>query len=89
MTGTYFCTYNKKVEITWDPEKAAGNPKKHQGVTFEEAKNVLLDPFALVREDEDAEEEQRFVALGTGAKGRILVVVYTYRHSADRGLEGQ
>ena len=72
------------MEITWDPEKAAANPKKHQGVTFEEAKDVLLDPFALVREDEDAGEEQRFVALGTGAKGRILVVVYSYREQIIR-----
>ena len=72
------------MEITWDFAKAAANPRKHKGVTFEEARHVLLDPRALTREDEDAEGEQRFVTLGMGAKGRILVVVYTYRKETIR-----
>jgi uncharacterized DUF497 family protein len=46
-------------------------------VTFEEAQAVLYDPYALTREDTDAEGEQRFVTLGMGANGRILVVVST------------
>ena len=46
---------------------------------FEEAKPVLLDPYALTREDTDAEGEQRFVSLGMGGKGRILVVVWALR----------
>ena len=45
---------------------------------------VLLDPFALIREDSDSENEQRFATLGMGAKGRILVVVYTYREETIR-----
>lgn len=72
------------MEIVWDPDKAALNPKKHQGVTFEEAKDMLLDPFALVHEDDDTRGEQRFVALGMGAKGRILTVIYTYREKTIR-----
>jgi len=32
-----------------------------------------------VREDDDAEGEQRFVAVGSDALGRLLTVVYTYR----------
>ncbi len=67
------------MKITWDSKKAIVNPKNHDGVTFEEARHVLLDPFALTREDSDSEEEQRFVTLGMGSKGRILMVVYTYR----------
>ena len=66
------------MEITWDSQKAAINPKNHDGVTFEEARQVLLDPCALTREDSDSESEQRFIALGMGGRGRILVVVYTY-----------
>ena len=72
------------MKIVWDPLKAAANPKRHEGVAFDEAKEVLLDPFALTREDEDAKDEQRFVTLGMGAKGRVLVVVYTYRKETIR-----
>ena len=48
------------MEIEFDPEKAAANPANHEGVTFEEARHVLFDPFALTREDVDANGEQRF-----------------------------
>lgn len=72
------------MNITWDPKKAAANSKNHAGVTFEEAQHVLFDPFALTREDDDAQGEQRFVTLGMDGKGRILVVVYTYRAETIR-----
>lgn len=72
------------MKIIWDSRKAAANPKIHEGVTFEEAQSVLFDPFALTREDDDAEREQRFVTLGMGSKERILVVVYTYRDETIR-----
>lgn len=72
------------MDIIWDPDKAAANPKKHAGVTFEEAINVLYDPFALTHEDSTSEGEQRFVTLGMGGKGRILVVIYTYRNEQIR-----
>ena len=65
--------------IIWDSKKAIANLKNHDGVTFEEAQHVLLDPFALTREDSDSVDEQRFITLGMGSKGRILMVVYTYR----------
>ena len=67
------------MDIEFDPEKAAANPLNHEGVTFDEAKAVLLDPYALTHEDLDARSEQRFVTLGMGAKGRILIVVWTLR----------
>lgn len=72
------------MKITWDPTKAASNAKNHDGVTFDEAQHVLLDPFALTREDSDSENEQRFVTLGIGSKTRILMVVYTYREETIR-----
>lgn len=72
------------MKIIWDSKKAIANPKYHDGVTFEEAQHVLLDPFALTQEDSDSEEEQRFVTLGMGSKGRILMVVYTYRDETIR-----
>jgi hypothetical protein len=72
------------MQIEFDPDKAAANPLKHDGVTFDEAKAVLLDPYALTKEDLDVEGEQRFVTLGMGGKGRILIVVWTLRGETVR-----
>ena len=72
------------MEIEFDPEKAAANPLNHEGVTFSEAKDVLLAPYALTREDADSSGEARFVSLGMGNKGRILVVVWTLRGDTPR-----
>jgi uncharacterized protein len=72
------------MEIEFDQEKAAANPIKHDGVTFEEAKAVLLDPFVLTHEDKNIVYEQRFISLGMGAKGRILIVVWTLREEIVR-----
>ena len=67
------------MNIEFDSAKALTNPLNHDGVTFNEAKPVLLDPYALTREDVDTQDEARFVTLGMGGKGRILVVVWTQR----------
>ena len=68
----------------FDPDKAAANPLNHEGVTFDEAYPVLLDPYALTKEDVDAQGEVRYVTLGMGGKGRILVVVWTVRIELPR-----
>ena len=62
--------------IEWDEAKV--NLKKH-GIHFPDAEAVLFDPNAISFEDEDAEGEQRNVAMGLDHLGRVLVVVYTYR----------
>ena len=36
-----------RMKIEFDPDKALLNPLNHEGVTFDEAKPVLLDPYAL------------------------------------------
>lgn len=46
---------------------------------FAEAATVLVDDFALTREDPDVIGEQRFVTLGMSATGAMLVVVFTHR----------
>lgn len=66
------------MQTEWDPAKAEENRREH-GVDFADAVPVLSDPFALSREDVQAQGEQRFVALGMDRLGRILVVAYTYR----------
>jgi uncharacterized DUF497 family protein len=72
------------MDVEFDPEKALVNPINHEGVTFEEARHVLFDPYALTREDVDAVGESRFVTLGMGGKGRILVAVWTLRGGTPR-----
>lgn len=67
----------------YDPSKAAANLKKH-GVSFSDAEGVLEDPLAVTVEDPDAEGEQRFVTVGLGSAGELLVVVWT-----ERGDEGR
>jgi uncharacterized DUF497 family protein len=69
--------------IEFDPDKARANLKKH-GVSFAHAEQALRDPVALTIEDPDAEDEQRFVTLGSDALGRILVVVHTKRGERTR-----
>jgi len=67
------------MDIEYDPEKAALNIEKH-GVSFEEAAHSLLDTQALVQEDRDSEEENRWVLIGMSSKARLLTVVYTLRN---------
>ena len=66
------------MQVEFDPNKAAANLRKH-GVSLDEAAGSLLDPFALVREDEDAEGEARFVLVGMSREERLLTVCYTLR----------
>lgn len=66
------------MSIEFDQKKAASNLKKH-GVSFNEAVTVLLDPMALVWEDDDALHEARFVAVGISNTGRFVTVCYTLR----------
>jgi len=71
------------MRFQYDPDKAAANLKKH-GVSFADAEGVLEDPLAVTVEDPDAEGERRFVAVGLGSAGELLVVVYAQRNEACR-----
>jgi uncharacterized DUF497 family protein len=67
------------MDCDWDLRKAEANYKKHS-VRFSEALPVLEDDYAItITDDESDPGEQRFVSMGTGVKGRVLVVVYSYR----------
>jgi uncharacterized protein len=68
------------VGFEWDEECKAGiNFRKH-GVRIPEAIPVFDDPLAItIIDDESDLSERRFVTLGMGATGRLLVVVYTWR----------
>jgi uncharacterized protein len=66
------------VHFQFDPAKAASNLRKH-GVSFADAEGVFYDPLAIHGLDPDAEGEDRFVAVGEGSAGIVLVVIYTLR----------
>jgi hypothetical protein len=49
------------------------------GLQFSEAVGVFSDDYAItITDDESDPDERRFLTLGIGIKGRILVVVYCY-----------
>lgn len=58
------------MRFRYDPAKATANARKH-GVSFADAEGVFEDP--------DARGERRFLAVGLGSAGELLVVVYTER----------
>ena len=71
-----------KIRFVWDEEKNHINQEKH-GVSFEEAKTVFYDDYALLEFDEEHSEmeEDRFRILGLSKKGRLLIVVHCTRES--------
>jgi uncharacterized protein len=71
------------MRITWDPNKAETNLRKH-GICFSDAEMVLYDPFAMSLDEQIVETEQRFVTIGADAVGRIIAVVYSYRADTIR-----
>jgi hypothetical protein len=73
-----------KLEFEWHKAKAEANFRRH-GVSFDLAKTVFKDPFAIERLDDREEHgEERFVIIGA-AEGRVLLfVAYTDREERIR-----
>jgi uncharacterized DUF497 family protein len=78
----YRCTQGAVVEFERDPNKAASNLRRHE-VRFAEAVTIFEGDEMLTMPDDDPDEE-RFVALGIGSRGRVLVVIYTARRDRIR-----
>jgi uncharacterized DUF497 family protein len=73
----------KEPEFEWDAVKAARNEADH-GVTFEMARGVFKDPFAIeLLDDREDYGEDRYVIIGMGSY-RLLFVAYTMRGEAIR-----
>ena len=66
------------MRFQYDPAKAAAHVSKH-GVWFADAEGVFNDPLALIIEDPDARGERRYIAIGLGNLGELVVVVYSER----------
>ena len=60
------------------PSKGRRERREAHGVTFEEAATVFLDALSITIPDPDhSNDEERFITMGLGAVGRLLVVVHT------------
>jgi len=63
----------------WDTFKARANVAKH-GVTFDEAKSVFFDRWAIERYDrEHSAYEDRLLIIGRSDHNRVLIVAFTLR----------
>jgi uncharacterized DUF497 family protein len=67
------------MQFDWELSKAESNYRKH-GVRFPECLPVFEDDYAITVTDQESDPgEMRFASIGMGVKGRVLVVIYTYR----------
>lgn len=69
------------IKFDWDPAKAASNLREH-GVSFEEAKSVFYDEFAIQFYDQShSSDEERFLMLGMSSGAGLLLVCHCERDS--------
>jgi hypothetical protein len=73
-----------KLEFEWHDAKAEANLQAH-GVSFELAKTVFKDPFAIERlDDREDYGEERLVTIGMAEGHVLLFVAYTEREDRIR-----
>ena len=71
------------IKFEWDPPKAAANLRKHQ-VSFDEAKSVFYDEFAVQFFDEEHSlDEERFLMLGMSSGAKLLIVCHCEREHGE------
>ena len=61
----------------WDEQSKAGINFRRHGIRMPEAIPVFEDPYAItVNDDESSPNERRFITVGLGATGRLLVFTH-------------
>ena len=71
------------IRFEWDASKATANLRKHR-VSFEEAKSVFYDEFAVqFFDDEHSVEEDRFLLLGMSSGAKLLIVCHCEREHGE------
>ncbi len=67
------------MKFEWDENKNLINQRKH-GVSFEEARTVFHDVFAILFDDPDhSDHEERFLIIGMSLSKGICLVSHCYR----------
>lgn len=71
------------ITFEWDTDKASSNKKKHS-VSFEEAKSIFYDEFAVqFYGEENSDSEDRFLMLGFSDEARLLIVCNCERNDGN------
>lgn len=71
------------ITFDWDISKAKANQKKHS-ITFEEARSIFYDEFAIQFYDEDNSAlEDRFILLGNSDQSKVLIVCHCEREEGQ------
>jgi uncharacterized DUF497 family protein len=71
------------ISFEWDPAKASANVRKH-GISFDEARSVFYDEFAVQFFDDDhSADDERFLLLGMSSGARVLLVCHCERDSGN------
>lgn len=79
-----YTVHMKNLIFEWDKKKEKANIKKH-GVSFEEARTVFFDEYAMLFYDPDhSEDEDRFILLGTSHKLNTLVLCHCFREKETK-----
>ncbi|HFQ81660.1 MAG TPA: BrnT family toxin [Desulfobacterales bacterium] len=69
----------RRLKFEWDIKKDKANKKKH-GISFEEARTVFYDWYAIQFFDpEHSESEDRFLLLGSTFNSTTLIVCHCFR----------
>lgn len=67
-----------KPRFTWHETKNLSNQRKHDGLSFEVAARVFLDPLHLSVQDRVEDGEQRWQTLGQVGGVTVLLVAHTF-----------
>jgi uncharacterized DUF497 family protein len=70
------------LRFQWDPKKDAINLRKHD-LAFEDVVGVFDGPYLELPDERQYEREQRWIVSGE-ARGRVVIVVYTWRGNGRR-----
>ena len=76
------------MRLRYDPAKAIANLRKH-GVSFADVGGAIEDPLAITMEDPDARDEWRYITIGMGSAGELLIVVWTERDGECRPISAR
>jgi uncharacterized DUF497 family protein len=71
------------IKFQWDILKAISNQKKH-GISFEEARSVFYDEYAVqFFDEENSGHEDRFLMLGLSDNANLLLVCHCEREDGE------
>jgi uncharacterized DUF497 family protein len=73
------------VRFEWDEAKNLSNQRKHDGVSFEEARQVFADPLHISVQDRIENGERRWQSIGSVRGFMILVVAHTLTEEDAEG----